>query len=283
MEELITEDGLCIMSCGMGWQRVVGVLLHLQLERRRDPREKGIVLILGCTDQQRRMIVDEVNKQLAKHNAASDEGPGRRGQGPPGDPDGNPGVSNGNPGVYNSNPGASDGNPGAPDNILDPDAAPAGPSTGGSQCSDDDFKTLPPTATARPAVNVAALAGRGAQMVPPSDITADTPAVQRSEMYRNEAAVFVTTRILVVDMLSARLLPHQVRASPLLHPVPLSEKEGGGERGSEETMWRERVGGEWWGCCSSLPLFPFPSTSPASPSRLRFPLFYHNCAPSVCV
>ena len=35
VEELIREDGMCLMSAGMGWQRAVAVILRLQMERRR--------------------------------------------------------------------------------------------------------------------------------------------------------------------------------------------------------------------------------------------------------
>ena len=35
VEELILEDGLCVMSAGMGWQKAVAVILRLHMERRR--------------------------------------------------------------------------------------------------------------------------------------------------------------------------------------------------------------------------------------------------------
>ena len=35
VEELIREDGMCIMSAGLGWQKTVAVILRLHMERRR--------------------------------------------------------------------------------------------------------------------------------------------------------------------------------------------------------------------------------------------------------
>jgi len=35
VEELIREDGMCVMSAGMGWQKAVAVILRLHMERRR--------------------------------------------------------------------------------------------------------------------------------------------------------------------------------------------------------------------------------------------------------
>ena len=38
VEELIREDGMCVMSAGMGWQKAVAVILRLHMERRRSAR-----------------------------------------------------------------------------------------------------------------------------------------------------------------------------------------------------------------------------------------------------
>ena len=35
VEELLREDGLTIMAAGLAWQRVAGVLVQIQMERRR--------------------------------------------------------------------------------------------------------------------------------------------------------------------------------------------------------------------------------------------------------
>jgi DNA excision repair protein ERCC-4 len=44
----------------------------------------------------------------------------------------------------------------------------------------------------------------------PADINNEVPATERINLYRSNAAAFVTARILVVDFLSARLLPRHV-------------------------------------------------------------------------
>ena len=35
MEEQLREDGLTIMAAGLAWQRIAGVLVQVQMERRR--------------------------------------------------------------------------------------------------------------------------------------------------------------------------------------------------------------------------------------------------------
>jgi hypothetical protein len=47
------------------------------------------------------------------------------------------------------------------------------------------------------------------------EITNETPAAARVDLYRTQPCVFITTRILVVDLLNNRLQPHQAR-----HMVP---------------------------------------------------------------
>ncbi|KAK9857610.1 hypothetical protein WJX84_003319 [Apatococcus fuscideae] len=62
IQDMIEEDGLCIMAAGLGWQRILAVMLQLQIERRRNPKERGVVLLLGCTDWQRTMIKRELHR-----------------------------------------------------------------------------------------------------------------------------------------------------------------------------------------------------------------------------
>ena len=45
---------------GLGWQKVVAVIIRLQMERLRDPGQRGSVLVLGCTDWQRRALKAEL-------------------------------------------------------------------------------------------------------------------------------------------------------------------------------------------------------------------------------
>ena len=47
MEELLQEDGLTILANGLTWQKVFAVLLRLQIERRKDPTQRGVLLVLG--------------------------------------------------------------------------------------------------------------------------------------------------------------------------------------------------------------------------------------------
>lgn len=43
VEELIREDGMCVMSAGMGWQKAVAVILRLHMERRRFARPRHLI------------------------------------------------------------------------------------------------------------------------------------------------------------------------------------------------------------------------------------------------
>lgn len=49
-----------------------------------------------------------------------------------------------------------------------------------------------------------------AATAPPVEVTNEVPAADRIQLYRSRACCFVTTRILVVDMLSSRILPKQI-------------------------------------------------------------------------
>jgi hypothetical protein len=60
VEELLEEDGLTIMAAGLTWQKVAAVLLRLQMERRRDPAQRGVMLVLGCKEWQRSMLKEEL-------------------------------------------------------------------------------------------------------------------------------------------------------------------------------------------------------------------------------
>ena len=60
VEELLHEDGLTIMANGLTWQKISAVLLRVQIERRRDPAQRGVLLVLGCRDWQRSTLKDEL-------------------------------------------------------------------------------------------------------------------------------------------------------------------------------------------------------------------------------
>lgn len=58
--------------------------------------------------------------------------------------------------------------------------------------------------------------GLGLQPAMPLDVTNETPAAARVQLYQTQSCVFITTRILVVDFLVHRLQPSQVRPLNLL-------------------------------------------------------------------
>ena len=48
------------MANGLTWQKISAVLLRVQIERRRDPAQRGVLLVLGCRDWQRSTLKDEL-------------------------------------------------------------------------------------------------------------------------------------------------------------------------------------------------------------------------------
>lgn len=60
VEELLAEDGLCVMAAGLSWQRVAAVLLRLQFARCREPGQGGAMLVLGATEAQRVLLIAEL-------------------------------------------------------------------------------------------------------------------------------------------------------------------------------------------------------------------------------
>ncbi|KAL4433054.1 hypothetical protein ABPG77_006481 [Micractinium sp. CCAP 211/92] len=62
VEELLEEDGLCVMSPGLGLHQVVAVLLRLQDVRLRQPGQRGVVLVLGASSWQRDALRRELQR-----------------------------------------------------------------------------------------------------------------------------------------------------------------------------------------------------------------------------
>lgn len=62
VEELLEEDGLCVLSPGLGLHHVVAVLLRLQDARLRQPGQRGCVLVLGASPWQR----DALRRELLR-------------------------------------------------------------------------------------------------------------------------------------------------------------------------------------------------------------------------
>ncbi|GAX84863.1 hypothetical protein CEUSTIGMA_g12284.t1 [Chlamydomonas eustigma] len=124
VQDLIQEDALCVMSAGMGWQKIAAVLVQLHAHS-----QPGAVLILGCQPWQKEIICREV----VRHNSA---------------------------------------------------------------------------------------------VKPPLDINNEVPALERIECYKKPDSFFVTTRILVVDFLSARVLPQNIAGMIVLNAHRVTEASG---------------------------------------------------------
>ena len=146
-----SQNHLLAGLAGLGWQRVVGVMLLLQLERFKDPTEHGPVLVLGCADWQRQVLKDElVRLQRALRQ-------------------------------------------------LQPDAD--------EPLADD---------AAEPMTDV------------PVDVTNEMPSAQRTELYQTKANLFVTTRILVVDLLTGVVQPKQIAGLVIMNVHRVQDTGGEG-------------------------------------------------------
>jgi hypothetical protein len=62
LQEMLEEDGLCVLSPGMGLHQVVAVLLRLQDVRLRRHGQSGCVLVLGASGWQR----DALRRELLR-------------------------------------------------------------------------------------------------------------------------------------------------------------------------------------------------------------------------
>ena len=156
------------LSAGLGWHKVVAVVVRLQLERLRDPQQRGCVLLLGCSEWQRNSLKGE----LARLQASL--------------------------GPYHNN----------------------GNSTTPAQNDDisNDASSQPEASTSRPL----------APSELPMEITNETPAAARTELYQMRGCLFVTTRILVVDFLNARLRGSQVAGIIVLNAQRVTDTSGEG-------------------------------------------------------
>jgi DNA excision repair protein ERCC-4 len=63
---------------------------------------------------------------------------------------------------------------------------------------------------------------------PPVDVTAEVPSAERARLYRSRAALFVTTRILTVDLLSGRLAGADVAGALVLNAHRATDASGEG-------------------------------------------------------
>eukprot|EP00887_Chlorella_sp_A99_P005233 scaffold1.g5233.t1 len=129
LDELLEEDGLCVLAAGLGMVAAATVLLRLQQAARQQAGQQGVLLVIGAHPWQR----DALQRELTRLNAA-----------------------------------------------IAADAGAAG-------------------------LDTAAAAG-----APPAEVTADVPSQERTSLYASHAVLFVTTRILVVDLLSSRVRPADI-------------------------------------------------------------------------
>lgn len=60
VEELLADDGLCVMAAGLSWHRVATVLVRLQYARCRLDGQGGAMLVLGATEAQRTSLKAEL-------------------------------------------------------------------------------------------------------------------------------------------------------------------------------------------------------------------------------
>ena len=203
VEELIREDGMCVMSAGMGWQKAVAVVLRLHMERRRcaaavcvvyqillsawhaddnpaqssscicpfhswllcrDATQQGVVLVLGCTDWQRSMLYRELHRMNESVPYAA------------------------------ADPALSD-QAAAPN--LDADGQPNN----------------------RPVEHAS-------DLLMPFDVTNEVSAAGRIDLYRTKPCLFVTTRILVVDMLNARIQGQHIAGMVIMNAHRVTDASG---------------------------------------------------------
>ncbi len=81
IEELLEQDGLVVLSPGLGLQQVVAVLLRLQDARLCQPGQSGVVLVLGASPWQRDALRRELRRidPAIEARAAAAVGGGGRG------------------------------------------------------------------------------------------------------------------------------------------------------------------------------------------------------------
>ncbi len=226
IQDMIEQDGLCIMAAGLGWQKVLAVMLQLQAERRMNPKERGVLLLLGCTDWQRSMIKQE----LRRLNPAIKRARAVNVTGRP--------VTDMTPAVEGQITAAEDLSSSSVTAAAA--AAAAGhsaPSSDGAARLSSEVEPVAPTegaAAVNPAagaasasdVHVAADSSHDMEM--PVDVTNEISAAGRIELYRGKACLFVTTRILVVDMLNSRVLPNQIAGMIVMNAHRVTETSGEG-------------------------------------------------------
>ena len=81
VEELLEEDGLCVMASGMGLPAVAGALLRLQVLRRRTPGQRGAAFVIGAAEWQRDLLMEELAELDEDEEGDEGDGDGEGGGG----------------------------------------------------------------------------------------------------------------------------------------------------------------------------------------------------------
>jgi hypothetical protein len=149
--------------------RVVSLAVCLFLEQ--DPAEHGVVLVLGCTEWQRKLLKKEIARTYPEVPCV-----------PPAE-----GTAAAGPGEHAQ------------------ERAPQG-ATGEAPGPDGPHE--------RPDV--------------PLEVNNEVSAPDREELYRTQACLFVTTRILVVDMLNNRIQPRQIAGILVVNAHRVTDTSGEG-------------------------------------------------------
>ncbi|GFR49032.1 hypothetical protein Agub_g11055, partial [Astrephomene gubernaculifera] len=210
VEDALQDDCLIITAAGLGWQRIAAVLLRITQR----------ALLAEWRQQQQQQQQEERHQQAAGAAAAAAAAVTL----PPANPSSNTSnniPNNGGANAANSNNiggGGSGGNGGSGSN--------ANNSVGGGGC----VLVLGASPWQR-ALLTSELARHDPSLLPPLDITNEVPALERIQLYRSRPAgrpLFITSRILVVDLLAGRLRGRHVAGVLLLNAHRASDTSGEG-------------------------------------------------------
>jgi DNA excision repair protein ERCC-4 len=197
VEELLEEDGLCVLSPGLGLIQAVAVLLRLQDARLRQPGQGGVVLVLGASPWQREALrrellrIDpEIRHRAEAAAAAGAAAPAARATG--GHLGSTAAVLAG--GFWEMDVARSVASLETPPHVPHPSAA-------HQTFANHPAPPCPPAAS----------------FEVPAEVSTDVAQGERQALYASRSCLFVTTRILVVDQLSSRIKGEQIAGMIVLN------------------------------------------------------------------
>eukprot|EP00879_Flechtneria_rotunda_P032471 GHRR01035682.1.p1 GENE.GHRR01035682.1~~GHRR01035682.1.p1 ORF type:complete len:248 (+),score=113.21 GHRR01035682.1:158-901(+) len=217
VEEVLEQDALCITAAGLGWHKIVTAILRMH-----DSPGSGIVLLLGATSWQRQLLCAElaradpglqppvdINNEVPAWQRAQLYNPMQQLEAGNG--------NNGQPGDSNAAGGADAA---AAYTASGADASAASAVVPGNQPVKFGLSAVDAVAGSAagcvattdmlgPDSSVTAAANAAAQ-VTAANGAASTHGSSGSGRKRQCTAYFITTRILVVDILSHRVRPQQI-------------------------------------------------------------------------